>query len=188
MADSLPRRAHLVPAAALFAVVALDVATKRWAVAALSPMHVPHDVLGPWLRWTLAYNRGAAFGMHLGEWSRVLFGVIAVVILGVLVSLYREAPAKDRLRRLALALVAGGAVGNLIDRIRWDSGVVDFIDVGTRAWRFWTFNIADSAVTVGTILLLWTMRHDPPAGATVADPVGARSEDLSPEAAPERRS
>lgn len=185
MADLLPVRAHRVPAATLLAVVALDVATKRWAVASLSPMHVPHEVVGPWVRWTLAFNRGAAFGMHLGEWSRVLFGTIAVVILGVLWSLYREAPPADRLRRLALAFVAGGAVGNLIDRIRWDAGVVDFIDIGTRAWRFWTFNVADSAVTVGTILLLWTMRHDHPAEAGTAPagerPATAAGSDATPE-------
>lgn len=154
-------RSHLWPAVAAGSAIVLDVVTKRWAVDALAPMHVPHEVFGPWVRFTLAFNRGAAFGMHLGEWSRVAFGVIAMVILGVLVSLYRETPPQEPWRRLALALVAGGAVGNLIDRIRWSQGVVDFIDIGTMTWRFWTFNVADSAVTVGTILLLWTMRETP---------------------------
>lgn len=156
---SMARGGHVVPAVAAGLAIVLDVVTKRWAVEALAPMHVPHEVVGPWVRFTLAFNRGAAFGMHLGEWSRVAFGVIACVILGVLVSLYRETAPTERWRRLALALVAGGAVGNLIDRIRWSQGVVDFIDIGTTVWRFWTFNIADSAVTVGTILLLWTMRE-----------------------------
>lgn len=162
---------HAVPAIAALSAIVLDVVSKRWAVEALAPMHVPHEVLGPWVRFTLAFNKGAAFGMHLGEWSRVAFGVIALVILGVLVSLYRETPAGEPWRRLALALVAGGAVGNLIDRIRWSQGVVDFIDIGTTSWRFWTFNVADSAVTVGTILLLWTMREPAPP----AEPPAARA-------------
>jgi signal peptidase II len=153
--------------------VVADAWSKHWAVAALSPMHVPHEVVGSWVRFTLAFNRGAAFGMHVGEWSRVIFGVIAVVILGVLVSLYRETPPAEGLRRYALALVAGGAVGNLIDRIRWDQGVVDFIDIGTTAWRFWTFNIADSAVTVGTVFLLWTMREAPAPPPASPSPHGA---------------
>ena len=165
----MSRAGHGVPATAALLAIGLDVVTKRWAVEALAPMHVPHEVLGPWVRFTLAFNKGAAFGMHLGDWSRVAFGVIALVILGVLVSLYRETPPSEPWRRLALALVAGGAVGNLIDRVRWSQGVVDFIDIGTTTWRFWTFNVADSAVTVGTILLLWTMREPvpeaPPANA-----------------------
>lgn len=168
MTTASSRMSHAGPAVAATVAIVLDVWTKHWAVAALSPMHVPHEVFGSWVRFTLAFNRGAAFGMHLGEWSRVAFGVIALVILGVLVSLYRETPPREPWRRYALALVGGGAVGNLIDRVRWDQGVVDFIDIGTTAWRFWTFNVADSAVTVGTVLLLWTMR-EPPAtpGATV---------------------
>jgi signal peptidase II len=169
-----PRRGgHTGPMMTALVAVVLDAWTKQWAVAALSPMHVPHEVMGSFLRFTLAFNRGAAFGMHLGEWSRVAFGVIALLILGVLVSLYRETPPSEPWRRYALALVAGGAVGNLIDRIRWDQGVVDFIDIGTSAWRFWTFNIADSAVTVGTILLLWTMREPPVTPAPAPAPSGA---------------
>ncbi len=161
-------RPHLLPASLCVGAIALDVVTKRWAVDALSPMHVPHEVLGSFLRFTLAFSRGAAFGMHLGDWSRLFSGTVEVVIVGVLFSMYRDAPATERLRRVALALIAGGAIGNLIDRLRWDGGVVDFIDIGTATWRFWTFNVADSAVTVGTILLLWVMRNDAPAPTTPA--------------------
>jgi signal peptidase II len=71
---------------------------------------------------------------------------------------FRRAEPRDGWLIGALALLLGGAVGNLIDRVRWNGGVVDFIDVGIGQWRFWTFNVADSAVTVGAILLalvLW---------------------------------
>jgi signal peptidase II len=161
-------RKHLMPASLFLGAIVLDVVSKRWAVEALSPMHVPHDVMGSFLRFTLAFNRGAAFGMHLGEWSRLFFGTVAVLIVGVLFTMYREAPDTERMRRAALALIAGGAIGNLIDRLRWEGGVVDFIDIGTATWRFWTFNVADSAVTVGTILLLWVMRDEAPASTTPA--------------------
>jgi signal peptidase II len=154
-------RQHLAAALASGTVIAIDVVSKRLAEANLSPAHIPHSVLGETLRFTLAYNRGAAFGMHVGELSRVVFTAIALLILGVLVSIYRDASAPaDGLKRLGLALVAGGAVGNMLDRLRGPQGVVDFIDVGLGATRFWTFNVADSAVTVGTVLLLWTMRDE----------------------------
>ena len=66
----------------------------------------------------------------------------------------------DKVRILALGLAWGGAAGNLIDRIRSPQGVVDFIDIGVRDWRFWTFNIADSAVTVGALVLAWSLSRE----------------------------
>jgi signal peptidase II len=64
------------------------------------------------------------------------------------------------MRILALGLAWGGAAGNLLDRIRSPLGVVDFIDVGLTTWRFWTFNVADSAVTVGAIVLAWSLSRE----------------------------
>ena len=78
----------------------------------------------------------------------------ALVILG---RLYRQTDPGDRLRTLALALVCGGAVGNLIDRVFRDRGVVDFIDVGVGAMRWPTFNVADMAVSTGAFLLAWVL-------------------------------
>ncbi len=139
--------------------VVVDVVTKYWAVAALSPPHVRSQaVIGEWLRFTLVYNRGAAFGISVGDWSRWIFTVLTLGALVVLWRLYVESAAGDRLRIVALALVAAGALGNLIDRLRWTRGVVDFIDVGLAGWRFWTFNVADIGVTCGAVLLaivLW---------------------------------
>ncbi len=135
----------------------LDILTKELAMRSLQPF-VPHRVLGDWFRLTLAYNRHGAMGLTLGSWSRAVFGAVAVgalVVLGVV--LRRSAPA-DRLRAAVIGLLAAGAAGNLWDRLRWSQGVVDFIDVGVARWRFWTFNVADAALTVGAIalaLLLW---------------------------------
>jgi signal peptidase II len=142
------------------AVVALDVVTKWLAVRFLSPPHVPHSVIGNVVRLTLAYNPGAAFSMHLGPYSRYIFGAFALIALVVLWNLYRRANPSERLLSFALGLAWGGAAGNLIDRVRSPRGVVDFIDIGVEAWRFWTFNVADSAVTVGAVILAWLLARE----------------------------
>ncbi len=141
-------------------VVITDFATKQLAVAHLTPPYVPHDVVGHVIRFTLAYNPGAAFSMSLGSASRWGFGTLALVALFALAMLYRAAPPDDVIQALAIALIAGGAMGNLIDRVRSARGVIDFVDIGTSNWRFWTFNAADAAVTCGAVLLAWTLwRH-----------------------------
>ncbi len=138
----------------LLTILALaDCTSKRYAVEWLQTPHVPHEVLGESVRFTLAYNTGAAFSTSLGPYSRFIFGLLSVAVLVILFDLYRKAPVGDRLQVVGLAIVSAGALGNLIDRIRWSRGVVDFIDIGTSNWRFWTFNVADACVTVGAILL-----------------------------------
>ncbi len=138
-------------------VVAIDFVTKMVAESAL--LHTSAvSVFGDWFQLRLVYNRGAAFGLHVGPFSRWVFLAIAVVAIGVLVRLSASAPAGDRFRQLALGLVTGGAAGNLIDRIRSAHGVVDFLDVGIGALRWPTFNVADIAVSCGAIALalsLW---------------------------------
>lgn len=142
-------------------VVLLDVVTKAAAVRLLVPQRMPHDVVGDWLRLTLVYNPGAAFGLGQGfEYSRWLFLVLTLVALAILASLYRTTAVGDRPRVLAIALVSAGAVGNLIDRIRHDLGVVDFIDIGVGAARWPTFNVADIAVSSGAMLLAWVLWHE----------------------------
>ena len=139
-------------------IVLADAFTKLLAVDRLAPVHTPHPVIGEWLRWTLVYNPGAAFGLHLGPWSRGIFVVLTFVALGVLWYMYRTSVADARIKVLALASIAGGAIGNLVDRVRSSRGVVDFIDVGVRDWRWPTFNIADIAVSCGAVALaivLW---------------------------------
>jgi len=137
-------------------------------VYSLTPAYTPHEIVGNVVRFTLAYNPGAAFGFNLGSASRWIFTALTLVALGVLASLYRSTREGDYMRVLAVALVSAGAIGNLIDRIRWSVGVVDFIDVGLGDHRFWTFNVADSAVTVGAILLGWVFLQQDREAARVA--------------------
>ena len=145
------------------AVIAADLVTKLLAQQFLL-LHRPRRVIGDVVRFTLAYNPGAAFSMSLGPYSRYIFGTFAVIALVVLWRLYRMTGAGvragDRLRVMALGLAFGGAAGNLIDRFRSPAGVVDFIDIGFGATRFWTFNLADSAVTVGALLLAWSLSSE----------------------------
>lgn len=134
-------------------VLALDILTKGWVVRNLA-MYSQTPVLGDFFRLTYTHNPGAAFGIDIGEHSRIFFLVLSLVALGVLGAIYRSTPSWDRLRILALSLVAGGALGNILDRIRYERGVVDFLDFGIGTSRFPVFNIADTAVTIGAILLL----------------------------------
>ncbi|MEX2182340.1 MAG: signal peptidase II [Gemmatimonadaceae bacterium] len=149
----------------LLTIVLADIVTKRWAERALE-LHFPEEVVGHWLRWTLTYNTGAALNLSVGDASRVVFSAVAILMLGYLFHLYRQSAPHERATPAALALIAAGALGNLIDRLRHGKGVVDFIDVGTASWRFWTFNIADMGVTVGAVLLAILMwREDREAAA-----------------------
>ena len=141
----------------LITVVAVDLVTKLIAASTLSPQHIPHEILGIHLRLTLVYNPGAAFGLNLGVYSRWIFMALTTGALVILGRLYQATRQGDFLRTLALALVCGGAVGNLIDRIRSATGVVDFIDVGLGDLRWPTFNVADMAVSIGAFLLAWVL-------------------------------
>jgi signal peptidase II len=135
----------------------LDAFTKVVAVDRLVPAQLPRRILGDGVRLTLVYNSGAAFGLHFGAQSRWVFAALTIVALTVLGRLYLDTPLAARSRTLALALVTGGALGNLLDRVKSGRGVVDFIDVGVGAWRWPTFNVADMAVTSGAALLAWAL-------------------------------
>jgi signal peptidase II len=164
----------------LITVVILDLVTKLIAVATLSPQHVPHEVMGNNVRLTLVYNPGAAFGLNLGIYSRWIFMALTAGALIILGRLYKATRPGDFLRTIALGLVCGGAVGNLIDRIRSATGVVDFIDVGVGDVRWPTFNVADMAVSVGAFLLAWVLWGEerspaPVVGATTVSDTPAES-------------
>lgn len=156
-------------------VLALDITTKALAEWYLQPQHVPHRVIGDVVRFTLAYNPGAAFSMSVGQYSRYIFGAFAIIALIILWNLYRTTKPGDLTRVVALGLAWGGAAGNLIDRFRSSLGVVDFIDIGVGDVRFWTFNVADSGVTIGALLLGWVLwREDRRALAVSAAEAAAR--------------
>jgi signal peptidase II len=144
----------------LLSIFAVDIVTKRAAVEALADQQrVPYEVISHWLRMTLVYNPGAAFGLSVGEYSRWIFTALTIGALLILGRLYMSTRAGDSSRVAALSLVCGGAMGNLLDRITSKQGVVDFIDIGVRDARWPTFNVADMAVSVGAFLLavvLWS--------------------------------
>ena len=156
MASAADRRLFWTTAAA---VVVADLVTKLLAESLLA-RHLPVRVIGEYVQLRLVYNKCAAFGLCLGgeAYSRWIFFGLAIVALFVLRSMVISARPGDRSRLFALALVCAGAVGNVIDRIRSAQGVVDFVDVGIGGTRWPTFNVADSAITVGAIALavsLW---------------------------------
>ena len=158
----------------LVVIVVSDIITKAIAVYSLVPQRVPHELIGDTVRFTLVYNPGAAFGLHLGAYSRWIFMALTIGALVILGRLYRATRDGDLVRTLAISLVCAGAVGNLIDRIRSSQGVVDFIDVGIGDARWPTFNVADMAVSIGAFLLAWVLWGEDnapqPEAESVSDP------------------
>jgi signal peptidase II len=134
-------------------VVVLDLATKAWISSALRYGEV-HPVL-PFFNLVLVHNTGAAFSFLAGAsgWQRWFFTAITIAISAFIVVMLRRHHA-DRLMAVALALVLGGALGNLHDRVTLGH-VVDFVQVHAGGWYFPAFNVADSAITVGVALLIW---------------------------------
>jgi len=134
-------------------VILLDWETKHWASESLE-LYRPQEVFS-WLNMTLAHNYGAAFSFlnNADGWQRWLFSGLASVVSIVLLVWLIRLPRSQWLTSLSLALIIGGAVGNLIDRIQLGY-VVDFVDVYYRGWHYPAFNVADSAITVGVVLLL----------------------------------
>lgn len=134
-------------------VVVLDQITKHVAVAALAG-HPPVEVTS-FFNLLLVYNRGAAFSFlaGMGGWQREFFIVVAAVASIWIVYLLRRYP-QQSLFCLALSLVLGGAIGNVIDRVLIGA-VVDFLDFHAYGWHWPAFNVADSAITCGAALLIW---------------------------------
>ena len=140
-------------------VVALDLATKAWVSNVLSYGDVVR--VTPFFNLILTHNTGAAFSFLAGAggWQRWFFTTVAVVISVVLVIMLRR-PHRDRVGPAALALVLGGALGNLWDRVTLGH-VVDFIQLHAGGYYWPAFNVADSAICVGVALLIWDgMRGD----------------------------
>jgi signal peptidase II len=136
-----------------FLVILLDGQTKQWASETLE-LYRPGQITS-WLNFTLAHNYGAAFSIlsDAGGWQRWFFTILAsAVTVVLLVWLFRLKRGEWR-TGLSLALVIGGAVGNLLDRVRLGY-VVDFIDVHYQSHHWPAFNVADSAITCGIILML----------------------------------
>lgn len=142
----------------LFALIAGTIAVtdqilKSWIT---SHFHrdVPSPVIGDWLQIDFIHNNGGLFGLFQG--SALIFAVITIGVVAILVALEIGSGWRSWLVTVTLGLLLGGAIGNFIDRIRFGY-VIDFADIGIRGWRFYIFNIADSAVTVAIVLMfvLW---------------------------------
>ena len=134
-------------------VIALDQITKQYAEAQLTPHEAVN--LFPYFDWFLTYNTGAAFSFLAGAggWQRWLFTLIAVVVSIVIVQWIRKLSSEEILTGLSLSLILGGAIGNLIDRVLFGN-VIDFIQVWLGSYPFPAFNLADSAISVGAVLLI----------------------------------
>ena len=147
-----------LPLASLWLVLVLVILDQvsKYAVVHTLTRRVPVHVVGDFFRLTYIYNRGSAFGLNLG--SSLIHTIISVGALGLLAWLFWSLPRRARLLRCALCMVLGGAIGNIIDRVRLHH-VVDFIDVGFgEQWRWYIFNVADSFVTIGVLLLAFGYR------------------------------
>jgi signal peptidase II len=155
VAEGAPARRGVLALGVLvpFLVIAVDQLTKAWVRSALEANDSVR-VLGDWVRITYIHNEGAAFGLHVGEHSSLVFLILAVAASSLVLYLYLTTAPGERLQRVALGLILGGALGNIIDRIRWNM-VVDFLQVGVGGHYWPIFNVADSAVTVGAVLLAY---------------------------------
>jgi signal peptidase II len=137
------------------AIVVLDQATKAMVKARL-PLHDSLTVIPGFFDLTHVRNTGAAFGMLNNlefAYKPAVMIAVALVALGAVASYAVTLPASQRIARYGLALILGGAIGNLIDRATMGF-VVDFVDVYWRGVHFWAFNVADAAITVGVALML----------------------------------
>jgi len=136
-------------------VVILDQITKAMIRPSLA-LHQSREVIPGFLDLTRVHNTGAAFGMlNSAEFpfKTVVLSIVAAIALGGVAWYAATVPLTDRLARLGIAGVLGGAIGNLLDRAR--SGyVLDFVDAYWGDWHFWAFNVADAAITIGVIFMI----------------------------------
>ena len=136
-------------------VVAVDQGSKSL-VRARFDLHESIEVIPGLFSLTRVHNYGAAFGLMNAlefPYKAVLLSAVAFVALSTLTAYALRLPMEQRFARFGLALIVGGAAGNLIDRLR-EGFVVDFVDVYWRSWHFWAFNVADAAITVGVALMI----------------------------------
>lgn len=136
-------------------VVVLDQITKALVRPALA-LHESVVVIPGYVDFTRVHNTGAAFGMLNAAdfpFKAVVLSLVALIALGGVAWYAATVPLADRLARIGIAGVLGGAIGNLIDRAK-DGYVLDFVDAYWNGWHFWAFNVADAAITVGVIFMI----------------------------------
>ena len=139
-------------------VLVLDQVTKAVVSTSLK-MYEIRPVIPGFLNLTRVHNTGAAFGLLAGQASPVrtfFFLTVSFLAMGVVLWMLLRLPPDQKVELVALSLIFGGALGNVIDRARLGE-VIDFIDVYYRSYHWPAFNVADSAITVGVILLLYRL-------------------------------
>jgi signal peptidase II len=130
-------------------VVVLDQLTKAWLVGQLAPGEV-RSVVGDFVRLIYSQNSGALFGLFRD--NAVVFGIVSLAVIGLIVA-YHGRSTRSVYLSVALGLLLGGAIGNVIDRLRLGY-VVDFVDIGIGDFRWYTFNVADAAISTAIVMLL----------------------------------
>jgi signal peptidase II len=131
------------------AVIVADQLAKAWIVSSYQ-VGVPSEIVGDWVRIWLSHNTGALFGLFRDQ--ALIFAAFSLLVIGIILW-YQAKAGGNMVVTLALGLLLGGAIGNLTDRLRFGY-VVDFVDLGIGSWRFYTFNVADSAISGAVLLLL----------------------------------
>ncbi len=130
-------------------VVIVDQLTKAWLVANLSPGETM-TVIGDWVRLVFSQNSGALFGLFRD--NAALFGLASLVVVGLIVA-YHATAGRSLYLSIALGFLLGGALGNLTDRLS-RGFVVDFVDIGIGDFRWYTFNVADAAISTAIVMLI----------------------------------
>jgi signal peptidase II len=153
--------------------------TKAWAESTLIA-RPPMNIIGELVRFTYTRNSGVAFGLGAGH--RFPFYLFSIAAVLVILFMFARQRTHTLLRQLALGLILGGALGNLVDRLSTGE-VVDFILIGWRQWYWPVFNVADSAVSIGVVLfaLTWLRHEDPPAAEVLPDEHAAALDRPGPE-------
>jgi signal peptidase II len=176
-------RKWLLLAGIIGVVLLIDQATKAWVVMRLAMYEsfVPSQALLPFFRVTRSFNTGAAFGFLANlPFASAMFTVVALAVCGVLVWSYRHLQAHQRLAQVAIGMIIGGALGNLIDRLRYDH-VVDFIHYTVPGVIENVSNLADHAIVLGVgLMILASWRDERQPAPAEAPPDGPRADDPAP--------
>jgi signal peptidase II len=161
---------NFLPASLTGVVIVADQLTKLYIMQTMR-LHESISIIPNLFSLTYIKNPGAAFGLLAGSsnaFRMVFFGLTSIFALGLLVTILLRMPERDWMGRLSVAGILGGAIGNLIDRLRYGE-VIDFLDFYVENYHWPAFNVADSAITVGVMLLIihfaFEKRADPPAAS-----------------------
>lgn len=132
-------------------VVVVDQVTKMWLKSAIQPGRPPVEVLGDFVRFVHGQNSGGIFGLF-GD-SATILALASTLVIGLILVYQAREGVRSSLLTVALSLLLGGAIGNLIDRLLLGA-VTDWVDMGIGSWRWYTFNVADAAISLALLLLI----------------------------------